>query len=59
MDGLRPLAFCMNQLLLCLVLEVPDGPLGDSILKMGVHAAVADVLVVSHAMVNECIFYLI
>ena len=55
MDGLRPLAFCLQQLLLHLVLEVPHGPLGHSILKMGIYVSVADVLAVSFAMVNECV----
>ena len=45
----------MTQLLLCLVLEVPYGPLGNSILKMGVYVTVSDVLAVLLAMVNECI----
>ena len=53
MNDLRPPAFCMKELLLHLVLEVPNCPLGDFILKMGFYAAVADVLVVSFAVMNE------
>ena len=52
-DGLWPLNFCMKQLLLCLVLEVPYGPLGNAILGMGVHAAVAGEFMVGFTMENE------
>ena len=52
-DGLWPSTFCMKQLLPCLVMEVPYGPLGDAILEMGVDATVADVLPVNFTMVNE------
>ena len=54
-NGLGPPAFCMKQLLPCLILEVPDYPLGVFILEVCIHAAVTDVLVVVHAMINECI----
>ena len=45
----------MKQLLPCMVLEVPCGPLSNAILKMGIDIAVADVLIVGFTMVNECV----
>ena len=49
----------MKQLLPCLLLEVPYGPLSDAILEMGIDAAIADVLPMGFTVVNERIIYII
>ena len=56
MNGLWPPAFCVKQLLLHLILEVPDCPLGNSAFEVCIHAAVTDVLAVAFTILNECIF---
>ena len=55
MNGLGPFAFCIDQLLPCFTLEVPDCSLANSILEVCIYAKVADVLVIAFAMVDECI----
>ena len=43
----------MKQLIPCLILEVPDCSLGNSILKVCIHPTVTDMLAVEIVMVNE------
>ena len=55
MNSLWPPAFCMKQLLSCLILEVPDCLHGNYILGVSIHAVVTDVLMVVRAIVSECV----
>jgi hypothetical protein len=52
-DGGRPALMCMEELLLCILLEVPDGLFCDAILEMGVDPTEGETLPLCTAAVLE------